>query len=61
MWEFRFTGCVAFQLQRETLNAFNRTQFGAPVTNPVATNFGALTVQSQTNKRSLQFMGRITF
>jgi hypothetical protein len=52
---------VAFQLRMETLNVFNRTQFGAPVTNPVATNFGALTVQSQTNKRSLQFMGRITF
>ncbi len=59
--DFRITERVGFQLRMEALNVFNRTQFGAPVTNPVATNFGQVTVQSQTNKRFLQFTGRITF
>ncbi|MBM3735956.1 MAG: TonB-dependent receptor [Acidobacteria bacterium] len=59
--EIRITERVAFQLRAEILNLMNRTQFGAPVTNPIATNFGQVTVVSQTNKRSLQFTGRITF
>ncbi len=59
--EFRLTERVAFLARLEALNVFNRTQFQPPVTNPVATNFGAVTVQSQTNKRYLQITGRITF
>ncbi|MGH9661107.1 MAG: hypothetical protein ACRD96_21345, partial [Bryobacteraceae bacterium] len=59
--EFKFNERVAFQARLEALNVFNRTQFGAPATNPLATNFGAVTIQSQTNKRFLQITGRITF
>jgi hypothetical protein len=59
--EFQFAERVRFQARLEALNVFNRTQFAAPVTNPLATNFAALTVVSQTNKRVLQLTGRITF
>jgi len=59
--DFRFTERVGFQVRLEALNIFNRTQFQAPVTNPLATNFGAVTVQSQTNKRFLQITARLTF
>jgi hypothetical protein len=59
--DFKITERVTFQARLEALNVFNRTQFAEPVTNPLATNFAALTVVSQTNKRSLQITGRITF
>ncbi|HWQ53015.1 MAG TPA: hypothetical protein VN442_04975 [Bryobacteraceae bacterium] len=39
----------------------NRTQFAAPDTNPLSSNFAKVTLQSQTNKRYLQITGRITF
>ncbi len=59
--QFKFAERMAFEIRLEALNIFNRTQFQAPVTSPVATNFGAVTVQSQTNKRYLQVTGRLTF
>ncbi|MEK7409065.1 MAG: hypothetical protein AAB225_28715, partial [Acidobacteriota bacterium] len=59
--EFRITERVAFQGRFEALNVFNRTQFAAPATNPLATNFAQVTVTSQTNKRFLQISGRISF
>jgi hypothetical protein len=59
--EFKLAERVAFLARLEVLNLLNRTQFQEPVTNPLATNFGAVTVQSQTNKRYLQITGRITF
>ncbi|MBI3680345.1 MAG: carboxypeptidase regulatory-like domain-containing protein, partial [Acidobacteria bacterium] len=59
--EFKFAERVAFHVRLEGLNVFNRTQFAAPVTDPLATNFAAVTVVSQTNKRFLQITGRITF
>lgn len=59
--EFKLTERVVFTARLEALNVVNRTQFAEPVTNPLATNFAALTVVSQTNKRSWQITGRITF
>jgi hypothetical protein len=59
--EFRFAERAAFQIRMEALNLTNRTQFAAPDTNPLSTNFGRVTLQSQTNKRYLQITGRITF
>lgn len=61
MRDFHVTERATFQVRLEALNLFNRTQFGAPVTNPIATNFGTVTVASQTNKRGLQLTARLTF
>lgn len=61
MRDFHVTERATFQLRLEALNMFNRTQFGAPVTNPIATNFGSVIVASQTNKRFLQVTARLTF
>ncbi|MBI4875285.1 MAG: carboxypeptidase regulatory-like domain-containing protein [Acidobacteria bacterium] len=58
---FKITERVTFQARLEALNVFNRTQFAAPVTDPLSTNFSAVTVVSQTNKRFLLISGRITF
>jgi len=59
--DFKLSERVVFQARLEALNIVNRTQFAAPVTDPLATNFSAVTVVSQTNKRSWQLTGRITF
>ncbi|MCL4851507.1 MAG: hypothetical protein KJZ78_08995, partial [Bryobacteraceae bacterium] len=61
MREFKFTERVGFQVRMEALNFTNRTQFAAPDTNPLSSNFGKVTLQSQTNKRYIQLTGRITF
>ena len=59
--DFKLHERVGFQVRLEALNIVNRTQFAAPVTDPLATNFAAVTVVSQTNKRFWQLTGRITF
>ncbi|NUN03956.1 MAG: hypothetical protein HUU41_22860 [Bryobacteraceae bacterium] len=61
MREFKFTERVGFQVRMEALNFTNRTQFAAPGTDPLSSNFGKVTLQSQTNKRYIQLTGRITF
>jgi hypothetical protein len=59
--DFRIREGAGFQVRMEALNVTNRTQFGAPETNPLSTNFGTVTIQSQTNKRTIQLQGRIYF
>ena len=59
--DFRFRERAGFQVRLEVLNLTNRTQFGAPETNPLSTNFATVTVVSQTNKRTIQLQGRIYF
>ena len=59
--EFAIKERTRFQVRLEGLNLANRTQFGAPDTNPLNSTFGKVTVQSQTNKRSFQAVARITF
>jgi hypothetical protein len=59
--DFRVRERAGFQVRLEALNLTNRTQFGAPETNPLSTNFGTVTIQSQTNRRTIQLQGRIYF
>ena len=59
--EFAIRERARFNVRLEALNLANRTQFGAPDTNPLNSTFGRVTVQSQTNKRSFQAVARITF
>jgi len=59
--DFKVRERAGFQIRLEALNLTNRTQFGAPETNPLNTNFGTVTVVSQTNKRTIQLQGRIYF
>src|SRR5262249_20979898 len=59
--DFRVHERAGFQVRLGALNLTNRTQFGAPETNPPSTNFGTVTIQSQTNKRTVQLQGRICF
>jgi hypothetical protein len=59
--DFRFRERAGFQVRLEVLNLTNRTQFGAPETNPLSTNFATVTVVSQTNKRTIQLQGRVYF
>ncbi len=58
---FRFTERVRFSVRFDAINAFNRTIFGVPTTNPVSSNFGRITSMTETPNRLLQLQGRIQF
>ncbi len=59
--QFRLSERVRLQLRLDALNLQNRSQFAAPATDPLSTNFGKVTSQSSTHNRFLQIQGRIQF
>jgi hypothetical protein len=59
--EFRFTERLRLSVRLDAINAFNRTVFGAPNTNPLSSNFGRITTQTETPNRYIQLQGRIQF
>ncbi len=59
--EFRFLERYSLQLRLEALNLANRSQFGAPATNPYSTSFGAVSSTTATYNRFLQFFVRLRF
>lgn len=59
--EIRIRERLGVQFRADVLNLVNRTQMAAPVTNPLATNFGEVTTQAWTTKRFLQLQLRVTF
>ncbi len=59
--EVRIRERLGVQFRADVLNLLNRTQMAAPVTNPLATNFGECTQQAWTTKRFLQLQLRVTF
>jgi hypothetical protein len=59
--EFRFTERMRFQIRVDALNIQNRTQFAGPNVNPVSTDFGRITSQTNTRNRFIQLQGRLRF
>jgi len=59
--EFRFKENLALQLRLDVLNVFNRSQFSAPVVDPVSTNFGRVTNHTATTMRFLLVQARLRF
>ncbi len=59
--DFRITERVVFKVRLDALNLQNRSQFNAPDTSPVSTNFGVITSQTSATNRFLQIQGRIQF
>jgi hypothetical protein len=57
---FRIVEGLNLSVAADILNLTNRTNFGAPVTNPTNLNFGRVTSQ-QGAGRTLQFTGRLEF
>jgi acylphosphatase len=52
---------VNLQLRLDALNVQNRSQMAGPNTDPLSTNFGRVTSQSQATNRWLQVQMRLTF
>jgi hypothetical protein len=52
---------VRMFLRFDVLNAFNRSQFDGPSTDPNTTNFGRVTAQTAAINRFLQFQARIQY
>lgn len=59
--DFRFTERMRFQIRVDALNIQNRTQFAGPNVNPLSTDFGRITSQTNTRNRFLQLQGRFVF
>ncbi|MFB3828154.1 MAG: carboxypeptidase regulatory-like domain-containing protein [Bryobacteraceae bacterium] len=59
--DFRITERFTFRFRVDILNLANRTQFDAPDVSPVSSTFGAVTAQSLTVKRWMQFTLRVAF
>ena len=59
--EFKIRERMRLQLRMEALNLCNHPQFAAPVTNPTASNFGAVAATTAATNRFLQIQGRIRF
>lgn len=59
--EFRFRERGVLQFRFDALNLMNRTQFQDPNVNPLSTNFGKVTAQSNTDKRTIQLQLRLRF
>jgi hypothetical protein len=59
--EFNLFERVRLQLRVDALNLANRAQFAAPDTNPLSSNFGKVTSQSNNMNRFIQLQGRIRF
>jgi hypothetical protein len=59
--EFRIREGMALQFRADVLNLQNRSQFDDPDTNPLSTNFGRVTLQTNGTMRFLQLQGRLRF
>jgi trimeric autotransporter adhesin len=59
--EFHLTERVRFQIRGDAINLQNRSQFNAPDLNPLSTNFGRITSQTDGTNRFIQIQGRIRF
>jgi carboxypeptidase family protein len=59
--KFKIRENLAFELRLDALNLFNRSQFSAPVTNPISTDFGKVVGEEATTKRFFQIQARIRF
>ncbi|MEK7750571.1 MAG: hypothetical protein AAB654_01550, partial [Acidobacteriota bacterium] len=58
---FRIREGVDFLLRLDVINVFNRSEWGAPNTDPFSTNFGRVTSVTAAQKRFLQIQGKIRF
>ncbi len=61
MREFPLGERAKLHLRLDALNLQNRSQFSAPNTNPLSTDFGRVTSQANTYKRWIQVQARIRF
>jgi len=52
---------VRLELRLDAINAFNRTIFTPPDTNPLSSNFGRITGQTETPNRYIQIQARFQF
>jgi hypothetical protein len=59
--EIRLREGLTAQLRLDALNVQNRSQFNAPDTNPLSTNFGRVTSQTAATNRFLQIQIRLRF
>ncbi|HEY6399986.1 MAG TPA: hypothetical protein VI479_01165, partial [Blastocatellia bacterium] len=59
--KFKIRENLTFELRLDALNLFNRSQFSAPVTNPISTDFGKVVAEEATTKRFFQIQARIRF
>jgi hypothetical protein len=59
--EFPLRELTSLQLRLDVLNVMNRSQFAAPVVDPVSTNFGRVTNHTATTMRFLLVQARIRF
>ncbi len=59
--EFRLRERLALQFRADIINLQNRSQFSAPNTSPISTNFGVVTSEVNGTKRFLQIQGRLRF
>jgi hypothetical protein len=58
---FRFAERWRLQLRFDAVNAFNHTVFGPAETNPLSSNFGRITTQTETPNRVLYFQAKVQF
>jgi hypothetical protein len=59
--EFRFSESLRLQLRFDAINALNRTVFGPPNSDPLSSNFGRITTQTEAPNRYVQLQGRLRF
>jgi len=56
-----FSESVRLELRLDAINSFNRTIFTPPDTNPLSSNFGRITGQTETPNRYIQIQARFQF
>jgi hypothetical protein len=59
--KFKINEKWTLELRLDALNLFNRSQFSAPVTDPISTDFGKVVAEEATTKRFLQIQARLRF
>jgi Carboxypeptidase regulatory-like domain len=59
--KFKLRENLTFELRLDALNLFNRSQFSAPVTDPLSTDFGKVVAEESSTKRFFQIQMRIRF
>jgi hypothetical protein len=59
--DFRIREGLVFQARVDAINLQNRSQFAGPNMNPLSSEFGRITSQTNTRNRFIQVQGRIRF
>lgn len=59
--EFRIQERTVLQIRCDIVNLFNRSQFDAPDMSPYSTNFGKISLQTNSTNRFLQVQARVRF